>query len=69
MDHRPFAAFAHPDGDRLHESAAVGLAVAGFDVEVHAVQTIGAVVPMLGPSAGADDRHAAMAAFELVGFG
>lgn len=69
VDQRPFATLSHPDGDRLHEPAAVGLAVAGVDVEVDAVQAVGAVVPMFGPATGADDRYAAMAALELVGFG
>ena len=41
---RPFSTFAHPDGDRLHDAAAVACPVAGFYVHMKAAQAVGAVV-------------------------
>lgn len=67
MDDRPFAAFSHPERYRLHQPAAIGRPVARNDIQMDAVQAIGTVVAVLGPGAGNDDRHTALAAFELVG--
>ena len=36
MDYRPLSFSAHPYGNRLHNSAAVRFAVAGFDIDMQA---------------------------------
>ena len=49
MDDRPLAALAHPDGHRLHDTAAVGGTVAGFFVHMKAGQAVGAMVAVVAP--------------------
>ena len=44
VDNCPFAAFAHPDGNRLHDAAAVGCAVARLFVYMKTRQAVGAMV-------------------------
>ena len=44
VDNCPFAAFAHPDGNRLHDAAAVGCAVARLFVYMKAGQAVGTMV-------------------------
>lgn len=60
MDDGPFAAFAHPNGNRFHDASTVRLAISGLDVQMHAVQTVGAMVSMLGSGARADNQHSAV---------
>ena len=47
MNDSPFPAFAHPDGNRLHNPAAITFPVAGFNIHVKAAQAIGAMVAMI----------------------
>lgn len=66
MHERPFAALSHPNCDRLHERAAVGLAIAWLYVQMNAVQAVWTMVAMLAAGAGFHDRHAAVSANEPV---
>jgi hypothetical protein len=66
VDDRPFAAFANPDGDRLHEATAIRLPVARLNIQVDGAKAVGAVVPMFGAAAGAYDENAAGAASECI---
>ena len=43
----PLSSPAHPDGDRLHDAAAVTCPVAGFYVHMQAGQAVGAVVAVV----------------------
>lgn len=47
MDDCPLAVFAHPNRDGVHNSAAVGLAVAGFNVNVQAAKAVWAMVAVV----------------------
>ena len=49
VDDGPLAAFAYPDGHRLHDAAAVGGTVAGFFVHMKAGQAVGAMVAVVAP--------------------
>lgn len=66
MDDRPFAIFSDPDGNRVHNAAAVRGPVAGFHIHVETAETVGAVVAMVAPRSGGDDRPAADLAGEAV---
>ena len=44
MDYRPFAVFAHPNADRLHNAAAAGSAVSRLLVDVQARKAVWAVI-------------------------
>ena len=61
MNNRPLAAFAHPNGNRFHDATAIRFAISRLDVQVDAVQTVGAMVAMFGSGAGANDKHSAVA--------
>src|SRR5688572_1922922 len=69
MDERPLAVAAHPDRDRLHARAARGAAVAGALVEVHAPETMRAVIAVLRARRARAHLGAAVAAAEDVGLG
>ena len=47
VDDGPFAVFSYPDGDGLHDTAAVRGTVAGLNVHVQAGKAIGAVVAVV----------------------
>jgi len=47
VDDGPLAAFAYPDGHRLHDAAAVGGTVAGLFVHMKAGQAVGAMVAVV----------------------
>ena len=49
VDDGPLAAPAHPDGDRLHDPAAVRLPVAGLDVDMQTCKAVRAVVAVAAP--------------------
>ena len=49
VDDGPLAAFAYPDGHRLHDAAAVGGTVAGLFVHMKAGQAVGAMVAVVAP--------------------
>jgi hypothetical protein len=49
VDDGPLAAFAYPDGYRLHDAAAVGGTVAGFFVHIKAGQAVGTMVAVVAP--------------------
>ena len=66
VDNGPLAVFPHPHGDGVHQSAAVGGAVAGLHVQVEAGQAVGAVVAVVRPRAGGDHRAAAVFAGKAV---
>src|SRR2546430_537928 len=67
VDGPPFAVAAAGDGDRLHERAAVGIAVAGrIVVEMAAPQACGAVVAVRGADGTDGDVQAASPASECV---
>ena len=51
VDYRPFAALSDPDRDRLHYSAAIALAVAGFDVDVKARKAVRTVISVVASRA------------------
>ncbi len=49
VDDGSLAAPAHPDGDRLHDPAAVRLPVAGLDVDMQTCKAVRAVVAVAAP--------------------
>lgn len=62
MDEGPFAAFTHPDCDRLHDTAACRTSISGSDVEMEAKQTSWTMVSMIGSGAAAANDGAAISA-------
>lgn len=64
MDEGPFPVPAAPDGERLHQTAAVRLSVTWLIVKVDAVQTVRAVVTVIGADAARSDRATAAATIE-----
>ena len=66
MHDRPLPVLPNPYGYRVHHAAAIGCAIAGFDVQVPAAKTIRAMVAMLRPRAAADHLPAAALALEQV---
>jgi len=59
VDDGPLAIFADPDGDRLHDTAALCCAVTGFDVQVEAVEAIRAMVTVAASRILGNDNPAA----------
>jgi hypothetical protein len=65
VDDRPLSAFSHPDSNRLHHASAIRFAVSWLYVQMNAMQTVRAMVAMLGSAIGAYDEYAATAAYEM----
>lgn len=55
VDDSPLAVFSHPDGNRLHDSAAAGCSVTRLLVDVQAVQAVGTMVAVV--AAGSRGSH------------
>ena len=65
----PFSAPAHPDGDRLHDPAAVTFPVARLNVQMQACKAVRAVVAVAGACVFRDDSPSADLADEGVAAG
>lgn len=62
----PLAVLAKGNGDGFHKRTAVGLAVAGSVIEVHAPQAPWAVIAVLGAGCVETELKSAVAAFQIV---
>ncbi len=62
----PFAALAHPDGDRIHHPAAPGISITRNLVEVNAVQALGTVISLARAYSSDGNGKAAMTTGESV---
>ena len=47
VNDRPLAALTHPDGDRLHDTAAVGCTVTRLNIDMQAAQAVVAMIAVL----------------------
>ena len=66
MDYRPFAVLSHPDRNSIHNTAAVGSAVARLDVQMQAGKAVRAMVAMIAARALRRDTPSADLAGEAV---
>jgi len=66
MDYRPFAVFSHPDRNSIHNTAAVGSAVARLNVQMQAGKAVRAMVAMIAARAIRRDTPSADLADEAV---
>lgn len=62
----PFAAFAHPDGDRIHHPAAPSISITRNFVEVNAMQALGTVISLARAYSSDGNGKAAMTTGESV---
>lgn len=59
MNDRPLSALAHPNRDRLHHSSAICFAISWLDIQVNAMQAVGAMVTVFRSRARANNSHPA----------
>lgn len=62
----PFAALAHPDGDRIHHPAATGIPITRNFVEMNAMQALGTVISLARAYSSDGNGKAAMTTGESV---
>ena len=62
----PFAAFAHPDGDRIHHPAAPGISITRNFVEMNAMQALGTMISLARADSADRNSEAAMTTSESV---
>ena len=60
MNDRPLALATNPDGNGLHQAAAVGLTVTGLDVHVQGMQAVGTMVAVIRTGTGRNHQSAAV---------
>ncbi len=60
----PFSAFANPNGDRIHHSAASGTSITRNFVKVNAVQALGTVISLARADSADRNSEAAMTTSE-----
>jgi hypothetical protein len=67
VNHRPFAALSHPNGDGFHQTTAACGAIPGLIVQMNAAKASRAVVALARPAAFSGNECAAIQAREPVG--